>query len=90
MKTRNTGSNRELGNAPVKAAIKIRRITQPRGITIASLLDIYSLSLKFARSNTSAKKVNIEFEASLRRKIKGSISINRNYRNVMNMIRFPE
>lgn len=84
MKTRNTGSNRELGSAPVKAATKIRRITWPRGITIASLLDIYcSLLLEFARSNTSAKKVNIEFEASLQTKRKGSIGINCNYRCVI-------
>lgn len=61
-----TGSNRELGRAPVKEAIKILVILAPRGTRTASLMGMYcSPLLEFARSNTSDKNVNMELEASL-------------------------
>lgn len=61
-----TVSSRELGSAPVKQAIRILVMLQPRGINTASLIDWYcSPTLVLARSKISDKKVNMELEASL-------------------------
>lgn len=69
-----TDSSLELGSAPVKEAIKILVTTTPRGIITASRIGKYCSPLpEFARSKTSDKNVNIEFEASLQARKKLSM-----------------
>ena len=66
IKLETTGSNRELGRAPVKEAIKILVMLGPRGISTLSLIGKYcSPLLELAISKISDKKVNMELEASL-------------------------
>lgn len=61
-----TVSNRELGRAPVRDAIKILVMVDPRGTMTPSLIDWYCIpSRDFVKSKTSDKKDNMEFEASL-------------------------
>lgn len=61
-----TVSIRELGSAPVRAATRILVIAAPRGMITLSRIGTQGFPwLEFARSKTSAKKVNMELEASL-------------------------
>lgn len=61
-----TVSNRLLGRAPVRDAIKILVIVGPRGMITLSLMCWYCTpSREFVRSKTSDKNDKIEFEASL-------------------------
>lgn len=62
-----TVSNRELGRAPVNEATKILVIVAPRGRIMLSLTGKYSSPTPdLPRSNISDKKVNMEFDASLK------------------------
>jgi len=63
-----TTSTRDFGSAPVNEATKILVMLAPRGIITPSLIGINcSPTEEFARSKISAKKCNMELEASLQR-----------------------